>query len=279
MTNSTAPQLSEDEKTNLYHLVSKEMEANKFEPAVLSRAQIEFGPDAEQVRRAYSKLRYEQLVRRIFDRRSADEAEAVAGRDKHSRSLYSPREPVIGLTTPKAPPQADATPRVVPQATLTPLVVPQASATPSLAPSQGVQDPRFFSPVAIAVWTIFIGAVFGSYMLGKNWKDAGQHSKAKEAWAFGVAYVSMFFILPFISMEKQTVFAIWILGYAVLCIALVMPQNAFLKRTYGESYSRQPAISWILPMIGGLIFLAVLSTASPFIISFAQRFMRGFLGE
>lgn len=118
-----------------------------------------------------------------------------------------------------------------------------------------------WNPTAVALWSLLFSPIFGSVLVGLNWKALGQPQRASRAWAWLVATAILAVVLSVLPFRTGVLNIVILVAWFR---DLAQPQITWVKEHHGSAYARR---AWWVPLgiafgVLLLLFLFFLSAAA-----------------
>lgn len=110
------------------------------------------------------------------------------------------------------------------------------------ASNGAVATATLWNPTAAALWSLLFSPIFGSVLIGLNWKALGQPQRASRAWVWLVATAVLAVVLSVLPF-RTGVFNIVVL--VAWFRDLAQPQITWVKDHHGKTYTRR---AWWAPL-------------------------------
>lgn len=131
--------------------------------------------------------------------------------------------------------------------------------------------PKLWNPDAAACWSLMFTAVFGAFLIAKNWRVLGHPEEAKKAelwmWGWVAALLVQVVLVALSFMSASNSVGLAFFGLIFWYFAAVKDQVTYVKRKLSGQYRKR---SWLMPISIGFISVLVARTAATVIIAVAQ---------
>jgi hypothetical protein len=123
------------------------------------------------------------------------------------------------------------------------------------AGSVAVASAPIWNPTAAALWSLLFSPIFGSVLIGLNWRALGQPQRALGAWGWLAATVVLAVVLSALPFRTGPINIVILIAWFR---AVAQPQIGWVKAHHGKAYARR---AWWGPLgiaFGVLILLFLL---------------------
>lgn len=113
------------------------------------------------------------------------------------------------------------------------------------------ERPKLWNPDIAGVWSLFFSPIFGSIVVGKNWRTLGDEEGVVTARNWLIASIVVFLIAVFVPYGRFLGFVYLLVWY----FQFQTRQTAYVRRNWPEGYDKK---SWKAPLGWALLALASL---------------------
>ncbi len=121
-----------------------------------------------------------------------------------------------------------------------------------------------WNPNAAGNWSLVFSMAFGSYLLMQNWRALGEPEKASTAQSWfqlSLVLIAVYLGLVFVRANPVVLNGFVVLFFILFVVwyfTVVRPQYIYVKKKFGNSYTRKPWGKAFLVGMAGLVFFIVM---------------------